>query len=344
MFARPRSIAAAAAVVALCLVAVVPVAQSGGVQDVPDRCGGKNMLTEIQTSDPPLFRRIMDEAATVENAEAILWKVEKAGLPPSYLFGTIHMPDRRVTDLSPAAKTAFQASKTVVLEIANMSDKGMLAAVSKTPELLTYLDGKSLRDRLTAEEYAKIQKVVARLGMPAEAASVLRPWLISMLLAVSDCQRAQMQAGRKALDAKLEADAKANGAAVLGLETAESQLAGMARVPEDEQVLMLKSGLAYADRTDDLTETLLALYLDRKLGATMPFQIALAAKVGVPQSAFTGFIDILLTERNRKMVDAAKPILANGNAFIAIGALHLTGKAGVVALLREAGYTVTPLD
>jgi uncharacterized protein YbaP (TraB family) len=337
-----RNIASIAAALVLCTAAAARA--HAEVQAVPEQCGGKNMLTEIQTSDWALYRRIMDDAAKVENTRAILWKVDKTGVPPSYLFGTIHMPDKRVTDLPPAAREAFARSKTVVLEIANMSDEGMIAAVSKTPQLLAYLDGKTLQSQLSPEEFDKVVKVVGKAGMPAQAAAVLRPWLVSMLLAISDCQRAQMQAGRKALDAQLEADAKRSGAAVVGLETAESQLASMASIPNDQQLLMLKSGLAYVDRTNDLVETLVELYLSRNLGATIPFQVALAGKVGIPSSAFDGFIKILLTDRNKRMAEAAKPILEKGNAFIAIGALHLSGKTGVIALLREAGYAVAPIE
>jgi uncharacterized protein YbaP (TraB family) len=44
------------------------------------------------------------------------------------------------------------------------------------------------------------------------------------------------------------------------------------------------------------------------------------------------------------MRDAALPHLAEGKAFIAVGALHLPGKNGLVALLRGAGYTVSPVE
>ena len=49
-------------------------------------------------------RRIMAEAAATKNAGAILWKIEKEGRPASYLFGTVHLTDERVTTLSPAVK------------------------------------------------------------------------------------------------------------------------------------------------------------------------------------------------------------------------------------------------
>ena len=100
----------------------------------------------------------------------------------------------------------------------------------------------------------------------------------------------------------------------------------MASISNDQQILMLKAGLAYADRTDDMIETLIQMYLSRKLGATMPFQIALGEKVGIPAKAYEEFTRILVTERNAKMRDSAKPLLDIGQAFVAVGALHLSGQ------------------
>jgi len=41
------------------------------------------------------------------------------------------------------------------------------------------------------------------------------------------------------------------------------------------------------------------------------------------------------------MAERAAPLLADGGAFIAVGALHLVGKAGVIERFRALGYTVT---
>ena len=50
----------------------------------------------------------------------------------------------------------------------------------------------------------------------------------------------------------------------------------------------------------------------------------------------------MVTTRNHGMAENAEPILAAGSTFIAVGALHLPGKEGLVELLRQAGYTVSP--
>lgn len=49
----------------------------------------------------------------------------------------------------------------------------------------------------------------------------------------------------------------------------------------------------------------------------------------------------MITNRNKTMAKSAQPILAGGNAFIAVGALHLPGPDGLVEEFRNDGYTVT---
>jgi uncharacterized protein YbaP (TraB family) len=93
-----------------------------------------------------------------------------------------------------------------------------------------------------------------------------------------------------------------------------------------------------------MMETLVQMYVKRQVGAAMPFQLALAAENGVPASAFDGFKKVLLADRNIKMRDAAIPKLEKGRAFIAVGALHLPGDTGLVALLRARGYTLDPVE
>lgn len=337
-------IAAVALVWAIPLAAEEAAKPAAVVAAVPEQCGGKDMLAEMQTAEPDLYRRIVDQAAKLENTEALLWKVEKSGADPSYLFGTIHIPDKRVAILSEKVQTAFDAAKTVALEVANTSDAALGEAMAKVPGLLAYSDGSTLKGQLTEAEFKKVQGLVAKSGLPGDAAVMLKPWLISVLLSITDCQRSQMSAGQDALDKRLEKEAAKRGATVVGLETVESQLTAMASVPNDQQIQMLKSGLAYADRSDDMIETLVQMYLKRQIGASLPFEQALGEKSGVPASAYDGFIKMLLVDRNARMRDAAKPLFDKGQAFVAIGALHLPGKTGMVALLREAGFTVTAVE
>jgi uncharacterized protein YbaP (TraB family) len=302
------------------------------------------MLTEMQSTLPASYQAIMDESRQTSNTDAILWKIEKPGIAPSYLMGTMHLTDPRIAQLPDKAKDAIAHAKSVALEVADLSDTAVAAAMAKAQGLLVYTDGTTLTAQLSDDEFKKVQQVVTKAGMPEASAVVLKPWLISMLLATSDCERKQVASGAKVLDLKVEAEAQKDGLTVTGLETIEKQLSALASIPNDQQIAMLKVGLKYADRSDDLMETLVQMYLKRQIGAAMPFQLALAAEAGVPASAFDGFKKILLIDRNAGMRDAALPLLDKGNAFIAVGALHLVGPAGLVALFRERGYTVTAAE
>jgi hypothetical protein len=43
------------------------------------------------------------------------------------------------------------------------------------------------------------------------------------------------------------------------------------------------------------------------------------------------------------MVERLRPRLAEGGAFVAVGALHLPGEEGILRLLERQGYRVTRL-
>ena len=100
-------------------------------------CAGADMLSALQKDDPAAYRKIETEAAATPNGKGLLWKLEKAGERPSFLFGTMHMTDPRVTALPPAAQKAFDAADTVVIETTEVLDKQkMMAAFLKEPELI----------------------------------------------------------------------------------------------------------------------------------------------------------------------------------------------------------------
>ncbi|MGZ5824238.1 MAG: TraB/GumN family protein [Hyphomicrobium sp.] len=339
--------AAAAALVAAALLAAPFQASAADPADaggVADKCRGINMLAETQAKDPETYAKIMAQAAATENSGPLLWKIERAGRPTSYLFGTVHLTDERVTKLSPAVEQALSQSKTVALEVSDISEKATANVIAQSAPLVMFTDGRRLDGLLSGTEYDTVKRIISRSGMPSDLAALFKPWIVTMIMSVSDCERASIQQGARVLDMKIAEVGKARGLQVVGLETIPEQLQALAAVPEPQQLDMLRASLKFADRTNDMMETLVQLYLERKISAALPFQIAIAKQVGIGNEAFAGFQEKLLTDRNIKMRATAEPLLEQGGVFIAIGALHLPGKQGLVALLREAGYTVTPME
>lgn len=309
-----------------------------------DTCQGSDMLAETKVANPQVYQQIMDEAAATENANALFWKIERDGRPTSYLFGTVHLTDDRVTKLSPAVRSALKEAKAVALEVADLSENATAAVIAQSAPLAMYSDGRRLDQMLSPSEYETVKKVVSHSGLPADLAALFKPWIVSMILSVSDCERTKVQEGKRVLDMKIAETGKSRGIPVVGLETIPDQLAALAAVPENQQLDMLRVSLKFAHRMNDLMETLVQLYLDRRITAALPLQLAMARQAGIGEGAFAGFQQKLLTDRNLKMISVAEPLLTEGGVFIAVGALHLPGKQGLVALLRQAGYTVTAVE
>jgi uncharacterized protein YbaP (TraB family) len=332
-----RSLAVAAAVL---LAAVTPGTSSAAS---PDTCGGRDLLPEI-ASDAAAASRIAERSRDAVNGEAMLWRVRKEGAADSHLFGTIHLSDPRVVALPAKVEAALAGARHVALEIADLSPTALGQAIGKLRERVLFVDGRSLSRMLTAEELGVVRGVVRKTGFPDELAAVARPWLVTMLMALSDCERARAQSGAQPLDFVIGAKARAQGIPLTGLETLEDQLSAMAAVPEDDQLIALRASVAMLGLTEDLTETVLARYLARETGKVWPIQIELWRKHGYAPEAFASVRRELIEKRNLKMRDAALPLLAKGGAFIAVGALHLVGGDGLVSLLRRSGYEVTAAE
>ena len=216
--------------------------------------------------------------------------------------------------------------------------------MARLRHLLVYEDGSTLGGLLQPEERAVAGEALQKAGFPTAAHDKLKPWFVTLMLALSECERARAVAGKQALDLQIGGQARARGVPVVGLETIDDQLGAMAAIPEADQLTMLKATLKSYSRNGDLIETMLQRYLAREMSKMLPLQAEMIRAVGLDPAGFKGFQHALLTVRNPRMRDAALPILAKGRAFIAVGALHLIGEDGLVKLFRDAGYEIAPVE
>jgi uncharacterized protein YbaP (TraB family) len=335
---------AMAKVLPLILVAVLlagPARQGGAEAADAPRCNGLNLLDKLAATDPGLHDRVIDNADSIENGKAVLWKIERTGHAPSHLFGTVHLSDARVTRLSDAVRGALANARAVIIENSDLSPEASANAYQAAADSAMFKDGRTLDKLMSAADFEKLQRTVK--GTP-QSLRPYRPWIVSLMLSGSECERQRVSNGEPVLDMTVANYAKTNGIPLAGLESTQEQLEALASIPDDEQVGILRANLALMDEADNLMETMVQLYLRRRVGALWDLQIAFAEKAGVPSKDFASFERTIIIERNRRMRDRSMPHIEKGGAFIAVGALHLPGKTGLVALLREAGYTVTAIE
>ncbi|TIM60840.1 TraB/GumN family protein, partial [Mesorhizobium sp.] len=299
----------------------------------------------LAKSDPAAFKKVETEAAAVPNGRGLLWKLEKPGEEPSYLFGTMHMTDARVTTLPAAAQKAYEGADTIIIETTDALDKAkMMAAMAAEPGLMMFTDNTTLSSLLSPEDAAVLNKGLDARGIPPLTVAKMKPWILSAMVALPACEVARQSAGAPVLDVKLAADAKASGKDVEGLETAVDQLRAMASLPLAYHMKGLVETLKLGDKVNDVNETMIVLYQRGEVGMFWPLFRTVLPDTADDQAGYAAFEQTMITSRNKVMVAHAMPILARGNAFMAVGALHLPGPDGLVEDFRKAGYSVTAVN
>lgn len=306
-------------------------------------CNGTSLVKQLAASNPQKLAEVRARASGTRNGSGLLWKIEKSGIAPSYLFGTMHVTDPKVTRMPDAAQAAFDGAGTVVIETIEILDPAIAQAVLVSrPELTMFTDGTTLTSLLDEEDAKLIEAELSRRDIPFALVSQMKPWMISGLVALPACEMARKARGVEFLDIKIARSARAQGKQLLGLESIGEQMAAMADLPMEFHIRGLIETIKLADLMPDIMATMTDLYLKGEIAQIMPLILA-AGPQGAEQDidGYAQFEERIVRMRNHVMAERAAPILDAGNAFIAVGALHLPGEEGVVALLQDAGYTVT---
>ncbi|HEY9148024.1 MAG TPA: TraB/GumN family protein, partial [Gammaproteobacteria bacterium] len=258
------------------------------------------------------------------------WRVEASEGAVSHLFGTIHSEDARVTELAEPVAQAFDSAETVMLEmeLTPTVQQQMAQAIMLPP-------AQQLSDFLPQELFQASISAMAERGYPEQITARLRPWAVLLTLSMPQPKTGEF------LDKVLHDRAIAEGKTVMGLESLEEQLAIFRDLPLADQRLMLEQALKDHPRLPEMLEAMTSAWLQRDLGRLMAlYQESMAE---LPPSLQQAVGQRLLQGRNQRMAERALEVLQQGGAFIAVGALHLPGEEGLVALLRERGMTLTPV-
>jgi uncharacterized protein YbaP (TraB family) len=335
-------IAAFHMLLAAALLAVLFSVSPAGAAD--DSCSGKDLMAELKQSDPARYAEVVKEADAVPNGKGIFWKIDKPGLKPSWLLGSMHVTDPRVLNLPDYAQAAHDSADTIVIESDEILDeKKAAAALLARPDLTMFTDGTTIDKLLSPEDYARLDAGLKQRGIPLSAVSRMRPWMIASAVALPACEIARKAKGVQFLDQKIAADAIKQGKQVKGLETLAEQLQAMAELPMEFHLKSLIETLELGPKMNDVVETMTDLYLSGDVGMTIPMLKTVSPEEG-GDGDYAAFEQRIILDRNKVMADRAAPILAAGNVFMAVGALHLPGDQGVIELLRKQGFTVTAVN
>jgi len=254
-----------------------------------------------------------------------LWRVD--GPTPSFLFGTVHSAAPTVRAIAPVVFkaldhcTSFHPEIELSPEIAAQVALRLFAAT--TPDLKT---------RLPLPLWKRVESAGAQLGLPAPLLQRLTPGLAALVFA-TPVEEDEIGA---TVDGQLYAHSQSRGLVIAALESVDEQLDLFANLPPAQAQALLAESLDDFETGHVRLAKLLAAYASGDEG-----RISVEIEKEFQDPSVHKLADPLLYRRTAMMLSRAEPALKRGGAFVAVGAAHLVGPRGLVALLRSRGFKVT---
>lgn len=268
---------------------------------------------------------------TDATGNTLLWEISGNGLTaPSYLFGTFHLLCKEDINFSNALKQAINNSHEIYLEL-DLDDPATLMGALM---LMNMKDGKKLKDLYTTEQYQRISDFFKdSLKTPIGIFQRMKPeFLIALLYPkMMPCNTAS------SVEESVMALAKDAGKEIKGLETMAFQASIFDSIPYEKQAEELLNTIDSLEKSKIYFGQMLKAYANQRLDEIEKI-------VNSPEFGMEENQDILLDNRNKNWVVQLKTIMKKNPVFTAVGAGHLIGKNGLIALLRAEGYTVRGLE
>lgn len=257
------------------------------------------------------------------SAKSLLWKITSEEGEISHVFGTIHIADTMVFKQRDTVLQVLHASRTYASELHLDS---VLIQMSPTALILPAGTLYDLFDTSYVRQICeRLKEVNSMLG---SACSRLKPGAIMMIMTMAAIERT----APSSIDEFLWARAKEQKLQRTGLESVAEQLSVMDSMPPAYVLDQLKDLDSLAEQVQEMRQ----LYAHEDLAGLHAYSMQ---ESGMDRQT----MEIVNDRRNVRMVQRMEPLLKTGGAFIAIGALHLTGPSSVLDLLKARGYRVEPV-
>lgn len=307
-------------------------------------CVGDNLFNALA---PEQQARLTADANAAPWAEGLVFGATK-GAQQLTLIGTYHMPDDRVTGFLDTLTPALDGAKALLVEAGPEEQKTLKDAMSSDPDLTFITSGPTLPEQLSDADWQRLINVAEEHGLPAVVAAKMKPALLAMMLAIPTCATPELAQGKGGVDMGLIAAAQARGLPIRAVEPWNTVFTLFDRIAPADSLDLLRAATAEADETPAAMATMSDLYFERKPRLIFEMSRLLATRAGESPELVDRqmqLTDTVLTAgRNHAWIPVIEAAAAEGPVVVAVGALHLSGKEGVLELLRADGWTITRKD
>ncbi|MGL6550578.1 TraB/GumN family protein [Aeromonas hydrophila] len=265
-------------------------------------------------------------------ADPAFYKVSK-GDQQHWLLGSIHAGKPSLYPLPDPIERAWLQSRALVLEVdlTHISQQQWqeMGAITRL------VDGKTLKEHLPLDLYRRTIIAAGQNGLTENMLAPLRPWFAAITLTQAALERTNFSSAL-GVDQHFAKQAGDSGKPIIGFETLLEQLGYLASVG-DNQTLMLESTL---DELPELERGFREVMKAWEEGDEATLINLLKSEMAPPKLQ-AWLEQTLLAERNHNWLKKWSTL--PNESFIVVGALHLYGDQGLLALLEQQGWRITPL-
>src|SRR5947207_8037384 len=262
---------------------------------------------------------------------SFLWKVQSGG-NVMYLAGSVHALTADAYPLNPAYQRAFDASGALVEEI-DLAEADPLSGGVGLLAKGMYQDGRTFTSAVSRDTVAMVERKLQNTPLAIDLIQPMKPWMVMLMLEALGSQAAGLDPNI-GLDKHFYDLANTKGKQVIGLETAQSQIDRFDKMPERMQEQMLRSELAEMDTEQSSLRAIMTAWQN---GDSAAIEKMLLASFSDNPAAYNS----LITDRNRNWMPQLDICLKRASpCFVVVGAAHLVGPQGLLAMLQQRGYRV----
>lgn len=269
------------------------------------------------------------------NENSLLWKITGKGIAaPAYLYGTIHIIPREDFFLTDSTIAALNQATKVAFEF-NLKKEMRLLPQLRMMMRTRMKEDTTLEMLLNERDYAFVKSKIQSRFLPMRFVERMKPMFLSDL-SNQNLNKGIKKSTMTSYEMEFLRRAKSQDKKITGLETAKYQIGIFDSIPYTVQAQMLVEELK-KDKGESSKEykRLVKIYKRQDL--------EMLTRMATNEDNFGGYNAMLLDNRNRNWIPVIEKLIRKDRMFIAVGAAHLVGNKGVIALLRQRGYTVTPV-
>lgn len=309
-------------------------------------CAGPGLLDRLTPDE----RAALDEQLhDIPFHTGLVWQATR-GTDVVTVVGTMHIHDPRLIPIRDRLIPLVARSDLMLLEMTPAEEVQMQAAMAADPSLMFLTDGPTLPDLLDEPTWTAVATAARDRNIPPFMAAKFQPWFLMLMLSMPGCAMDHMIEGQLGLDEMLVTEAEIADVPMQALEDWDTLFRIFDEGSMEDQLGYLRLSLIAPELSEEMFVAMLDGYFAGAVAEIWELsRLSLRFSPGIDRAEadalFTLTEDKLLTRRNIAWIPVIEAATARHDSItVAVGAAHLPGQSGVLNLLQDRGWTITPLD